>query len=241
MTHTGGDADAPSREVREGLRNIAPLVITVIPIGMVAGALAAAKGLSVAEAGLMSLLVFAGGAQFAAIGLWTYPVPIFAIVFSTLLINSRHLLMSASVTSKMTGFSRAGRLFAMFFLVDEIWAFAERRALSRPVTPAYWVGLAAPMFVAWMGATFLGAVLGSFMGDPARFGADFAFAAVFIGLTATFWKGVRSAFTIAASLAASALVYLVIGSPWHVAAGALAGIVAAWLAADPADPTEEII
>ena len=47
------------------------------PIGMLFGALAVGKGLSVAEAGLMSLLVFAGGAQFAALELWAYPVPVF--------------------------------------------------------------------------------------------------------------------------------------------------------------------
>jgi 4-azaleucine resistance transporter AzlC len=240
-TGAGDDPEARPREVRDGLRAIAPLVVSVIPIGIVVGALATAKGLSVAEACLMSVLAFAGGAQFAAIAIWAHPVPVLAIVFSTLLINSRHLLMSASLTPKMAGFSRVRQLIALYFLVDETWALAEARAVSRPVTPGYWLGLAAPMFVAWVGATLLGAFLGSFMGDPARFGADFAFTAVFIGLTATFWKGPRSAFTIAASLATSALVYRLVGSPWHVAAGALAGIAAAWLAADPDDTEEEII
>ena len=83
----------------------------------------------------------------------------------------------------------------------------------------------------WVGSTLLGAWLGSFLGDPARFGADFAFSALFIGLIAGFWRGPRTLFTIAASGGTSALVYLLAGPPWHVAAGAAAGIVAAYLAA----------
>ena len=83
----------------------------------------------------------------------------------------------------------------------------------------------------WIASTLLGAGLGSLLGDPARFGADFVFSALFIGLIAGFWKGPRSLFTIAASGATAALVYLLAGSPWHVPAGAAAGIAAAYFAA----------
>ena len=57
-------------EAWEGFRDILPAAIAAMPIGLVFGALAAAKGLSVAEVWLMSFLVCAGGAQFAAIELW---------------------------------------------------------------------------------------------------------------------------------------------------------------------------
>jgi predicted branched-subunit amino acid permease len=55
------------REARAGLRDISPAAIAAIPIGLLFGAVAVGKGMSPAEVGLMSLLVFAGGAQFAAI------------------------------------------------------------------------------------------------------------------------------------------------------------------------------
>ena len=54
------------REARDGLRDIAPAMVAAIPIGLLFGALSVAKGLSVLEVVLMSALVFAGGAQFAA-------------------------------------------------------------------------------------------------------------------------------------------------------------------------------
>ena len=183
-----------------------------------------------------SLLVFAGGAQFAAIELWTYPVPVAALVLSTALINARHVLMGASLAPKLAWVTLWQKLVGFHFMTDESWALAERRAVTQKqkVTPAYWFALAALLPVAWVGGTALGAWLGSFMGDPARFGADFAFTALFIGLIAGFWRGRVTLFTVAASGGASAVVYLLAGPPWHVAAGAVAGIVAAYAAADRA-------
>ena len=220
-------------EARAGLRDIWPVMVAAFPIGLLFGALCTGKGLSIAEAALMSLLVFAGGAQFAAVELWTTPVPVAALVFSTALINARHVLMGASLAPKLARFPLWKRLVGFHFLTDESWALAERRALSWPVTPAYWFALALMLPIAWVGGTVLGAWLGSFMGDPQRIGADFAFTALFIGLVAGFWKGRDTALTIAASAGASALTYVTAGPPWHVAAGALAGIVVAYVSARP--------
>jgi 4-azaleucine resistance transporter AzlC len=245
-------ASSTRAEVLAGLRAIWPIAVSAIPIGGLAGALAVAKGLSVAEATLMSVIVFAGGAQFAAIELWAWPIPVATLVFSTLLINSRHVLMGASLSVKLRGFSFARRFFGFFFLTDEAWALAEMRGLRRPVTPAFWFGVALPLAVVWFASTVLGAVLGTFLGDPSRFGADFAFSALFIGLIVGFWRAqltglatvvarwasVRTLVTIGASLAASAIVYLAAGPPWHVAAGAFAGIVAAYATAPPAERGE---
>jgi 4-azaleucine resistance transporter AzlC len=221
----------PRADMGAGARDIWPVMVAAFPIGLLFGALCTGKGLSIAEAGLMSLLVFAGGAQFAAVELWTYPVPVAALVFSTALINARHILMGASLAPKLARFPLWKRLVAFHFLTDEAWALAERRAITHPVTPAYWFPLALLLPTGWVGGTVLGAWLGSFLGDPQRVGADFAFTALFIGLIAGFWNGRITAFTIAASGAASALTYLSAGPPWHVAAGAVAGIAAAYAAA----------
>jgi 4-azaleucine resistance transporter AzlC len=212
------------------LRDIAPAAIAAIPIGLLFGAVAAGKGLSPAEVTLMSTLVFAGGAQFAAIETWVHPAPVAALAFGTFLINIRHVLMGASLSPKLR-LSRTQEFLAYFFLTDESWALAERRALDRPVTGAYWAAMAATLFLNWTVSTMLGAILGSFLGDPARLGADFAFTALFIGLIAGFGRSRVVLITVATSAAVAALVHHFIGTPWHVACGALAGIVAAYLAA----------
>lgn len=228
---TGAARDAHGSELRDGLGDIWPVMVAAVPIGLLFGALCRTKGLSVLEAGLMSVLVFAGGAQFAAVELWTWPVPVLTLAVSTLLVNARHMLMGASLAPKLGAFSLPQRLTGLFFLTDEAWALAERRAACGSVTPTYWFALAATLPLAWVGATFAGAWLGSFFGDPRALGADFAFTALFIGLIAGFWRGSATALTITASGAAAALAYHVAGAPWHVAAGALAGITTAYAAA----------
>lgn len=219
-------------DMRAGIGDIWPIMVAATPIGLLFGALCAAKGLSPAEATLMSILVFAGGAQFAAVELWTYPVPVATLIFSTLLINARHVLMGASLAPKLGRFSLPQRFAGLYFLTDESWALAERRAQQAPLTPAYWFAVAALLPVAWVGSTLIGAMAGSLMGDPQRIGADFAFTALFIGLVAGFWKGRATGIVVAASGVASAAVYTLAGPPWHVLAGALSGIAAAYAAGD---------
>ena len=212
-------------EARQGFVDILPPLVACIPIALVYGAICATKGLSVAETTLASALVFAGGSQFAATELWASPPPLFALVISTLLINGRHALMGLSLRPK----TRWGRAwpFAAFFMADEIWAMAERRAVRRPVTLAYWFGEAVPFYLGWVAFSGVGAAAGSLLGDPRALGADFAFTALFIGLVAGFWKGRSTLLVVAASALAAALAYVAFGSPWHVLAGAGAGMIAA--------------
>ncbi|MBV9218402.1 MAG: AzlC family ABC transporter permease [Methylobacteriaceae bacterium] len=221
-------------EARDGVRDILPLIAAALPIGLLCGALGVSKGLAPAEVVAMSMLVFAGGAQFAALEIWRTPAPILLLAFSTLLINARHILMSASLAPKTGLFSPLQRFLGFAVLADENWALSERRASTRALTPAYFLTMGAVFWANWVIASTLGAIGGSFLGDPRRLGADFAFPAVFIGLIAGFWKGRTTAITVVASALVSAFVYLIVGPPWHVACGALAGIIAAYLAA-PAD------
>lgn len=218
-------------DARMGLSDIWPAMVAAVPIALLFGALAVGKGLSPLEVALMSVLVFAGGAQFAGVELWASPAPIGALVFSTLLINARHVLMSASLVPKLEGFSSVQRLGGLYYMADENWALAERRARTHRLTPAYWFGMTLPFVLCFVSFSTVGAVVGAALGDPRRLGADFAFTALFIALTAAFWRGRVTAWTVAASGLASALAYRFVGPPWHVLAGASAGLAAAWWAA----------
>lgn len=218
-------------EARAGFRDIVPAALAAAPFGLLFGALAASKGLTTAEVALMSLTVFAGGAQFAAVEIWTLPAPVAALVFSTLLINARHILMSASLVPKLDGFGGSQKLAALYYMADENWAVAEKRARSRRLTPSYWFGMTLPFIACWLGMTTAGAAFGAALGDPRRFGADFAFTAIFIALTVSLWKGSVTAWTVAAAGLSSALTWRFIGAPWHVLAGSLCGLAAAWWAA----------
>lgn len=215
-------------DIRQGVIDILPPLVAAIPISLVYGAICAAKGMSVLETTLMSALVFAGGAQFAATELWATPAPVLALFLSTLLINARHVLMGASFRPK-SNFG-AWTPLAAFFMADENWAMAERRAAKgTQVSLAYWFAAIVPFYLSWVAFSGVGAAAGSFMGDPKALGADFAFTALFIGLVAGFWKGRSTAIVVVAAAAGAALAYRLAGSPWHVLAGAFCGVAAAAL------------
>lgn len=214
-------------ELSSGIVAILPAAIAVVPFALILGANGAQKGLSVIEVVLMSGLVFAGSSQFLAIDLWTDPAPWVALGLAALLVNLRHVLMSASLAGKMGAFGRAGRFLAIFFLADEIWAVAERRALERPLTVAFFVGVAGLLYANWLLWTGVGAAVGSLVSDPRAYGFDFAFTAIFIGLIAGFWRGMSSIPVVVASAAVATLVHSFVPGAWFVIAGALAGIAVA--------------
>ncbi|MBB3425301.1 4-azaleucine resistance transporter AzlC [Rhizobium sp. BK312] len=218
----------PAGEFKAGMRAIFPLIVAVLPIGLVFGAVSATKGLSPLETTLMSALVFAGGSQFVAMDIWTHPASWIGAGFAALLVNVRHLLMSASIGTKMQSFSGTKRYIAMLFLADEIWAMAEFRAGTLRLTPAWYAGIVTPFYLAWVGSSLAGALLGAFLGDPAVIGLDFAFPAVFIVLVMGFWKGPETGAVLAASGIAAVAVHQFVPGVWHIAAGALAGLATAF-------------
>lgn len=218
-----------SADFRAGFLKGFPIILATAPFGLLLGAIAAQKGLSVLEISLMSAIVFAGSAQFVAIDIWSTPAPWLALGFSTLLVNMRHVLMSASIGPKMAGFPRATRPLALFFLADEIWALSEAEAALQRFTAAFYAGLATVFYVTWNLWTVLGALIGPVLGDPADMGFDFAFTAVFIALIINFWKGPATAAVLAASALAAGFTQTHVDGPWYILTGAFAGMSAAAL------------
>ena len=219
------------RQFGDGAAGISPICVAAIPIGLVWGALATERGLSVFEIGLMSASVFAGASQFVAIGLWAEPLPAFAIIFAALMVNLRHIMMSASLGRSMALFFPAQRYAAFYGMTDEVWALAEARALNAPLTPAYYAGLVVPLMLSWIVGTLAGGMFGKLVGDTAAYGLDFAFAAMFIGLVVSFRALPAWLPIVLTSAAVSVVTYHVLPSPWFVIAGSVAAMfVAGFLA-----------
>ena len=217
-----------------GAWQMLPLLLGVIPFGLILGTLAADEGLSPLETALMSGLVFAGGSQFVAVGLWAHPIPVLVIVASTVLVNLRHLLMGAAIAPHLSRFGPRKPYFALFFLADEIWAVALRRAASGGLTPAFYVGQVVPFYLSWILWTAVGNLAGSFVADPRRFGFDFAFAAVFLVILFGLWRGRHNILPVAASAAGALLAWKFLPGVWYIFIGGLAGTAAAILVAEEA-------
>lgn len=215
-------------EFTAGLRAIAPVVVAAVPIGLVFGAVAATKGLSPLETATMSALVFAGGSQFVAMDIWTHPASWTTLGFAAFLVNIRHVLLGASLGRKMGAFRPWQKYLGAMVMADENWAMAEARASRASLTPAYFAGLSVLFYLNWIACSLAGAMLGAFLGDPAVIGLDFAFPAVFIVLVMSFWKGPATGMVLIASALSSISVYLTVPGAWYIAAGAAAGLVAAF-------------
>ena len=230
---------SPASEFRAGVVATLPAAVAVVPFGLLLGTRAVEQGLSVPEVALMSATVFAGSAQFVVIDIWTEPAPWLVLALTTLLINIRHVLMGASLAGKLCAFPPASQPFAMFFMADEIWALAEQRSLRAPLTPAYYGGLAAHLYLNWVFWTVVGAFAGKAIADPHALGFDFAFTAIFIGLLTGFWRGTPTAWVLAASSAAAVAVKLAVPGVWYIMAGGLAGVIMAALIYRPARTCSE--
>lgn len=217
------------REAIDGLRAILPLIVAAVPIGFVFGAVATGNGLSPLETVLMSALVFAGGSQFVAMDLWTHPASWTALGFAALLVNLRHVLMGASLERSLGLFRPWQKLPTLLIMADENWALAEARARTTVLTPAYYLGLALPFYLGWVASSLAGALFGALIGDITVYGLDFAFPAVFIVLLAGFWKGRETGLVLAASGLAALTVHALVPGAWYIAAGALAGLAAAFI------------
>jgi predicted branched-subunit amino acid permease len=218
-------------EFRQGLRDIAPMTIAYAPIAALWGTVAASKGLSPLEAVLMSAGLYSGAAQFVAMDLWNTGIPLLMLVLTIATVSLRHVLMSASIARHIASFPKLKASALLFWLTDEAWAMLERRALTKPITPSYFLGVGMPLWPNWFFFTGLGAWFGAGIekGQAERFGLDFAFAAMFIAVVAGFWKGTGTAMILIASSIAAVAGKLMLPGAWYVLAGGVAGMLVAAL------------
>ena len=222
-------------EFRRGMRRAFPVVVAAAPFGVLFGALAVDNGLSVGEAVLMSATIFAGASQMVGIELFGQDIAPWLVVLSIFAVNFRHVLYSAVTGRATRTWSVAKRYFAFFFLVDPQFAEAERRVTERkPITFAWYMGVAMPIYVSWMCVALLGALFGRLIPDPEALGLDFLLPIYFLGLVMEFRGRPLWLPVVAVSAIVSTAAYYTIGSPWHVSIGAIAGILLATLLPPPA-------
>lgn len=220
-----------SRDFALGVWHMTPLMVGIVPFGLLLGALAAQKGFGPLDMIAMSALVFAGASQFVAVKIWADPVPWLAIVATTAMINLRHVLMGAAVAPAMGRFGRVQAPVALFFLADEVWAMALRRAREGRLGPAYYAGLGLSLYLSWLLWTGIGTIAGGVIEDPARYGFDFAFTAVFIVLIVGLWRGRASIAPVAASTLAALAAHAWLPGVWYILLGGMAGTLAGALMA----------
>ncbi|HLZ67889.1 MAG TPA: AzlC family ABC transporter permease [Aliidongia sp.] len=225
--------DPPIRFTLNGLTRgyvkTVPIAVGVAVFGLAYGLLAGQHGLSLAETGLMSALVFAGSSQMLALQLWDDPLPIAGIVLAAAIINLRYVMMTAALKpwlGRLGSFSSYG---SVFFTADENWAvsIAEMRAGGRDA--GFFVGSGLALWSFWLVSGLVGRAFGGALPAPERLGLDFIGTAVFVALAGRMWRGRRDLLPWLAAGIAAALGSALLPGAWYLLVGGLAGsLVGAW-------------
>lgn len=221
-------AQSTLSEFMAGARAGVPVVLAVVPFGLLFGALAIGNGFTVWEAMLMSATVYGGASQMVGIELFGQKVAPWLIVLSIFAVNFRHVLYSAAFGREIRDWPLLEKTVGFFFLTDPQFAESERRRENgKRVSFAWYFGMAAFWWVAWVAETGIGAYFGGFIADSHALGIDFLLPIYFLGLVMSFRKRPLWLPVVLVSAVASVIAYKIVGSPWHVSIGAVAGILLA--------------
>ena len=166
-----------------------PLLLGVVPFGLVFGVLGISSGLTETETILMSSIVFAGASQVVFAQLWAAGSAYFVIGSSVALINLRHVLYSASVAEYLKKLSFKWRIILGYLLTDESFAVSIKRLSthgeSRPVH-FFMLGSGLTLWLAWQISTIAGVIAGSTI--PENWELAFAIPLTFIAIVVPLLK-----------------------------------------------------
>lgn len=206
-----------------GVRDSLPVNLGVLPLGVVVGIAAVEAGLTPAQAIGMSVVVFAGLSQLAALDLIGDSAPLVIVVGTAIVINLRMVVYSASIAPHFATYRRRVRAGLAYFLTDQAYAlsvaeYARNESRDRRL---YYLGAGGAIWAVWIVGTVVGIVFG--VGVPEAWELSFAIPLVFLALLVPLMKDRP---TTAAGIAGGAVALAGAGLPFNLGlvAGTVAGI-----------------
>jgi 4-azaleucine resistance transporter AzlC len=207
-----------------GARDTIPMLIGAAPFGVIFGTLVAAGPLHLWHGQLMSLIVFAGSAQFIALGLVAGHASLAVIWATTFVVNLRHVLYSATLAPHVAHLPARWRWALGGLLTDEVFAVAWAHYRLHPpgsVGPYYFLGSGLSMYLNWQIWTLAGLLFGAAFPGLQSLGLDFAMVATFIAIVVPQLVALRY---LAAAVTAGALAFF--WQAWPYKLGLLAAVFA---------------
>ena len=223
-----GDSDpdddgGSTGDLLAGVRDVSPLMLGIVPFALVAGIAAVDAGLTLVEAVGMSVIVFAGASQLAALDLLGSNAPLAVVIGTAVVINVRMVMYSASIAPYFARYARRTRAGLAYLLTDQAYALsvAEFDENGDRVRWRYYLGAAASLWIVWQIGTVVGVVVGA--GVPDAWGLTFAVPLVFLALLV---PAMKDRPTTAAGIAGGAIAVVAAGLPLNLGllAGAMSGI-----------------
>lgn len=218
------------------MRGVRRGALASVPLGIASAVLGAGFGVAARQAGLpmwagllMSGSVFAGAAQFAVLPLWSASLPMAPIWFSTLAVNARFMLLSASLAPWLTRYRGATPWAAVFLLGEGPWAIGMQAHAKGDRDLGVILGSGLVVWTVWMAGTAVGFVAAPSLGDPRQFGLDLVLVLFFAASMTSAWRGPRDLLPWGAAALATRIPSSVVAPEWQVLVAALVGAsVGAW-------------
>ena len=211
----------------KGLIDVSPLMIPVVPFGLIFGILAIDIGFSPLATMGMSLIIFGGASQIVLLQLFSGGASSLVIISSVGAVNSRHLLYGAVVSEHVSDLKLIWKIIISYFLIDQAFARSNEYFKKNNDKNKYFhlIGGGITCWIIWQTTTFLGIILGSAI--PEKLGLSFAVPLTFLALIVNDFRKIINVIVIIISGLISTLGYNYIPYKAYVIVAALGGLLTA--------------
>ena len=208
----------------KGIRDVSPLMIPVVPFGLIFGVLAIDVGFTPIQTMGMSLIVFGGASQIVLLQLFSGGASSLVIISSVGAVNSRHLLYGAVVSEHLSDLKLIWKIIISYFLIDQAFAISNEYLKKNKNRNRYFhlVGGGATCWVIWQSTTFFGIILGASI--PEELGLSFAVPLTFLALLVNDFRKLINIVVIIVSGAVATFGYNYIPFKAYVIVAALSGL-----------------
>ena len=211
----------------KGIIDVSPLMIPVVPFGLIFGILAIDIGFSPLATMGMSLIIFGGASQIVLLQLFSGGASSLVIISSVGAVNSRHLLYGAVVSEHVSDLKLIWKIVISYFLIDQAFARSNEYFKKNDAKNKYFhlIGGGVTCWVIWQSTTFLGIILGSTI--PEKLGLSFAVPLTFLALLVNDFRKIVNVIVILTSGLVATLGYNHIPYKAYVIVAGLAGLIVA--------------
>ena len=208
----------------KGISDVSPLMIPVVPFGLIFGVLSLEIGFTPLETMGMSLIVFGGASQIVLLQLFSGGASSLVIISSVGAVNSRHMLYGVVVSEHLSDLKMIWKIIISYFLIDQAFAVSNEYLKKNKDKNNYFhlVGGGATCWIIWQSTTFLGIILGSAI--PEELGLSFAVPLTFLALLVNDFRKLINVIVIIISGLVATIGYNFIPFKAYVILAALTGL-----------------
>ena len=213
----------------KGIQDVSPLMIPVVPFGIIFGVLAIELGFNGYTTMGMSIIIFGGASQIIFLQLFSAGTSSLIILSSVGAVNSRHLLYGAVLSEHLSDLKLSWKIIISYFLVDQAFAVSNSYLKKNNDKNKHFhlFGAGVTCWTIWQITTFIGIILGSVI--PDKLGLTFAIPLTFLALLINDFRKLINVIVILVSGIIATLGYQVIPFKAYVIVASLSGLIVAFI------------